>query len=99
MPNVRYSSGAIGTIRLPISGSFIQSLSSRTSAIVVATLLFPEPCLRSEYTSSPGTFSGLARMTRFGIEPPSWRRRSSMYSISGDFSCRGGRTGRCRCAS
>ena len=59
MPNVRYSSGAIGTIRLPISGSFIQSLSSRTTAIVVAILFLPEPCLSSAYMSSPGSLSGV----------------------------------------
>ena len=47
MPKVRYSSGAIGTIRWPISGSFIRSLSSRTNAIVVAIDCLPEPCLSS----------------------------------------------------
>ncbi len=47
MPKVRYSSGAIGTMRSPISGSFIQSLSSRTSAMVVAILFLPDPCLSS----------------------------------------------------
>ena len=73
MPNVRYSSGAIGTMRWPISLSFIQSRSSRTKAIVVATLLLPEPCLSSAYISSPGSLSGLARTTRLGSEPPSWR--------------------------
>ena len=38
---------AIGTMRFPISGSFIQSLSSRTVAMVVATLFLPDPCLSS----------------------------------------------------
>jgi len=47
IPKVRYSSGAIGTMRGPISLSFIQSRSSRTTAIVVAILLFPEPCFSS----------------------------------------------------
>ena len=45
MPNVRASSGMIGTNRQPISGSFIRSLSSRTKAIVVATFCLPEPRL------------------------------------------------------
>ena len=45
MPNVRASSGMIGTKRAPISGSFIRSLSSRTNAIVVATACLPEPRL------------------------------------------------------
>ena len=84
MPKVRYSSGAIGTIRWPMLGSFIQSLSSRTDAMVVATLFLPEPCLSSSYISLPGRISDLARITRLGIEPPSWRRRSIMYSISGE---------------
>ena len=87
MPKVRYSSGAIGTIRLPISGSFIQSLSSRTTAIVVAILFLPEPCLSSAYISSPGSLSGV------GCDPPRRHasrrarvRRSSMYSISAESS-------------
>ncbi len=46
MPNVRASSGMIGTNRSPIAGSFIRSLSSLTNAIVVATCCLPEP-LRS----------------------------------------------------
>ena len=44
-PDVRASSGMIGTKRSPISGSFIRSLSSRTNAIVVATACLPEPRL------------------------------------------------------
>ena len=47
MPNVRASSGMIGTKRAPISLSFIRSLSSRTNAIVVATCCLPEPCFSS----------------------------------------------------
>ena len=83
MPKVRNSSGAIGTMRGPISLSLTRSLSSRTSAIVVATDCLPDPCFSSAYTLSPGSFSGLARTTRRGSEPPSCLRRSSMYSISG----------------
>ena len=83
MPNVRYSSGAIGTMRLPISGSFIQSLSRRTTAIVVAMEFLPEPCFSSAYILSPGSWRFLARTTRRGTEPPRLSRRSFMYWISG----------------
>jgi hypothetical protein len=55
-------------------------------AMVVATLFLPEPCLSSEYMSWPGRISDFARTVRRGIEPPSWRRRSIMYSISGESS-------------
>ena len=47
MPNVRASSGMIGTNLAPMPLSFIRSLSSRTNAIVVATCCLPEPFLRS----------------------------------------------------
>ena len=83
MPKVRNSSGAIGTMRGPMFGSLMRSLSWRTSAIVVATDCLPEPCLSSAYALSPGSVSGSARTTRLGSEPPSFLRRSSMYSISG----------------
>ncbi len=43
IPNVRYSSGAIGTNRAPMFSSLIRSLSSRTNAMVVATFCLPEP--------------------------------------------------------
>ena len=66
MPNVRASSGMIGTKRAPIPGSFIRSLSSRTNAMVVATDCLPDPCFSSSYTESPGSVSGLARTTRLG---------------------------------
>ena len=84
MPKVRYSSGAIGTIRWPISGSFIRSRSSRTNAIVVAIACLPEPCFSSAYISSPGSLIGVGSTRRWGSGPPSWRRRSSMYWISGE---------------
>ena len=43
MPNVRASSGMIGTTRLPISGSLNRSRTSRTNAMVVAISCLPEP--------------------------------------------------------
>ena len=96
MPNVRYSSGAIGTMRLPISGSFIQSLSSRTDAIVVAILFLPEPCLSSAYTSSPGSLSGLARTTRRGTRAAERAGGARSCTRSRGRPCRGGRTARRR---
>ncbi len=45
MPKVRYSSGAIGTKRLPMPLSRIRSLSTRTNAMVVAMVWLPEPFL------------------------------------------------------
>ena len=84
MPNVRASSGMIGTKRLPITGSFISSFSSRTKAIVVATDCLPEPRRSSSKTYAGGCGSGLARTTRRGSEPPSAARRSCMYLISSE---------------
>ena len=86
MPNVRYSSGAIGTIRWPISVSFIRSLSSRTSAIVVAIFCLPEPCFSSSYIASPGSVIVRGLTRRIGTPPPSARRRSRRYSISAESS-------------
>jgi hypothetical protein len=47
MPNVRASSGMIGTIRGPELGCLSRSRSSRTNAIVVATSCLPEPFFSS----------------------------------------------------
>ena len=71
-------------MRWPISGSFIQSLSRRTTAIVVAMEFLPEPFLSSAYILSPGSLSGLGPDHALAArEPPSCRRRSFMYWISG----------------
>ena len=77
MPKVRASSGMIGTIRGPISGSLNRSLSSRTKAIVVATSCLPEPRRTTSYTGSPGSTSAFAALRRSGTEPPSACRRSA----------------------
>ena len=67
MPNVRASSGMIGTNRAPISLSFIRSLSSRTKAIVVATGCLPEPVAQLGVgLVARQRRSGLARTTRLG---------------------------------
>ena len=86
MPNVRASSGMIGTQREPNSLSFIRSLRSRTKAIVVAIFCLPLPRLMSPNAFESGIFRALALVRRDGIEPPSSRRRSSMYWISSDLS-------------
>ncbi len=66
MPNVRYSSGAISTNRLPISLSRMRSLSSRTNAMVVAIDCWPEPFFTLAYVLSSGSASGFERTTRVG---------------------------------
>ena len=43
MPNVRASSGMIGTMRVPMSLSRNSSLNVRTVAMVVATSWLPDP--------------------------------------------------------
>ncbi|CAM5691045.1 hypothetical protein STENM327S_02056 [Streptomyces tendae] len=82
MPNVRYSSGAISTNRLPISLSRMRSFSSRTKAIVVAMDCWPDPFFTVAYVLSSGRGSGFDRTTRVGTYPPQPRRRSCMYCIS-----------------
>src|SRR3954449_7888315 len=58
MPNVRASSGMIGTHRSPKPLSFMMSLSSRTKAIVVATFCLPEPRFTSPNRSVAGIGTG-----------------------------------------
>ena len=84
MPNVRASSGMIGTNLSPMTGSFMRSFRIRTNAIVVATDCLPDPFIMSWYTESGGCGSGLARTTRRGRTPPSAARRSFMYWISSE---------------
>jgi len=84
MPNVRASSGMIGTTRAPMSSSRNRLRSSRVNTIVVDTACFPEPALNSVKMSGAGWGMGLARVTRRGSEPSSARRRCIMYSYSGE---------------
>ena len=86
MPNVRASSGMIGTNRSPMTGSFIRSLRIRTNAIVVAIACLPDPLRKPSNSASGGCGSGLARTTRRGSTPPSAARRSFMYWISDESS-------------
>ncbi len=78
MPKVRASSGMIGTKRLPSSGSFKSSFSSRTNAIVVATACLPGAALEDVEGLRRRLRSGVERTTRLGSEPPSAARRSRM---------------------
>ena len=82
-PNVRASSGTMGTILDPILGSRMRFRRSRPKAIVVLTAI-SEPAVNSASTSARGAESGAARTTRRGTGPPRARRRSSMYWISGE---------------
>ena len=82
-PNVRASSGTIGTTRVPICGSRMRFRRRRPKAMVVLTAI-SEPAVNSASTSGRGAGSGAARTTRRGTKPPRARRRSSMYWISGE---------------
>ena len=83
MPNVRDSSGTIGTIRGPICLSRSSAASTRTNAIVVEISRSPVPSSWPLKVSSGGTGSGSARRRRAGSEPPSAARHSRRYCISG----------------
>ena len=82
MPKVRASSGMIGTTRLPTFVSRSRFRSSRAKAIVVEAAAVPEPLANSLKADGSGSASLLVRTTRFGTEPPSALRRSSMYRTS-----------------
>ena len=76
MPNVRDSSGTIGTTRGPICLSRSSVLRTRTKAIVVETSRSPVPCNWPLKALSSGTASGSASRRRAGRLPPSAARRS-----------------------
>ena len=83
MPNVRASSGMIGTIRGPSSGSRMRFLSIRVKAIVVDTGV-EEPAANSASNEgfTSGNTTGWTRRT--GSVPPSARRRSWRYWTSSE---------------
>ncbi len=67
MPNVRASSGMIGTTRAPISGSFSSTRSRRVNAIVVDACTFsPVPAVSWSMISSRGKTTVFERSTRSG---------------------------------
>ena len=79
MPNVRASSGMIGTTREPTLGSRCRFRSRRVKAIVVDTSCLPDPASTSSNGLSSGIASGLRMFTRrSGTGPSSVLRRSSM---------------------
>ena len=82
MPNVRASSGTIGTTNLPISGFRSIFASIRTNTAVVDALRPSVPPLNSSNTSSSAGRIGGAATTRRGAGPPSAARRDFKYVIS-----------------
>ena len=74
-PNVRPSSGTIGTISLPISGSFSRCRSMLTNPIVVETARPFDPAVHSANDSSSGALKSIFGTSRFGMYPPSPCRR------------------------
>ena len=74
IPNVRASSGMIGTTREPHSGSFSRILSSRVNAVVVDAWIFsPVPTSNGSMISGFGMTNVFERTTRSGREPSSAR--------------------------
>ena len=70
MPNVRASSGTIGTTTLPISGSRSSFDSSRTNTIVVDAARPSVPLLELlEDLRIRGAGSGVVLLLRIGSEP------------------------------
>src|SRR6266540_4200509 len=70
IPNVRASSGMIGTTRLPSVWSRSRFRMRRVNAIVVEAAALPEPLANSANAVSAGAPSGFARMTRRGVTQP-----------------------------
>ncbi len=85
MPNVRASSGMIGTTRGPTLGSRHRFRSRRVKAMVVDTSCLPDPASTSSKGLSSGRPSGrLVRTTRAGSGPSRALRRPIMYSCSSE---------------
>src|SRR3954462_13844446 len=78
MPNVRDSSGTIGTTWRPICLSRTSVLRMRTNAIVVDTWRSPVPLSWASNASSAGTSSGSALRRRCGSGPPSAPRGAAL---------------------
>jgi hypothetical protein len=83
MPNVRASSGMIGTIRGPSSLSRIRFRRIRVKTIVVENGRIRPPA-NSWSTAAGGFGSGAFRTTRFGTKPPRALRRSRRYWTSSE---------------
>ncbi len=80
MPNVRASSGTIGTMSLPIVASLMRWRSMLTKTCVVAT---SRGCADLKPSKSVGdsAASGCERITRRGTGPPRVSRRWQRYWI------------------
>ena len=76
IPNVRDSSGTIGTTREPICLSRSRVLRIRTKAIVVEISHSPLPATWAPKADRSGTGSGVDRSRRTGSQPPSASRRA-----------------------
>ena len=76
MPNVRDSSGTIGTTRLPICLSRSSVVRIRTNAIVVEIVRSPVGLSCAAKADSSGTGSGSLVGRRAGRAPPRASRRS-----------------------
>ena len=74
MPNVRDSSGTIGTTRLPIFLSRSSVFRTRTNAIVVEFSRSPEPASWPPKAERSGTSRASDVRRRAGSEPPSASR-------------------------
>ena len=84
MPNVRASSGMIGTTRWPNSSSRARLRSRRVKAIVVDAGLLARAAgeLGERLVGAAARAGGVSRTTRLGSEPSSAWRRSIMYWYS-----------------
>ena len=84
MPNVRASSGTMGTTRGPNASSRMRFRSRPVMAMVVDTARPSDPLARPVNTDGSGSVRGrLLRIRRLGMDPPRARRRCTMYSCSG----------------
>ena len=80
MPNVRASSGTIGTMSLPMRSSFIRRCSRRTIAIVVATSRSPVASKNSAKNSS-GTRRERRALARRRLRHVAAERRAPLLQV------------------
>jgi len=79
MPNVRASSGIIGTISLLSSGVFNSVFRMLTKAAVVDASRPREPCIASANASSGGLVNSIGFALRAGSDPPMASMRRFRY--------------------
>ena len=85
MPNVRASSGMIGTTRGPKPSARARLRSSRVKAMVVDTACLPDPAANSAngVVGRQGQRAAHVRRCATGSGPPSARRRSHQVAVLG----------------